>query len=53
MKRRRPTLRATLDKLARARAALKAIRTVSTAITPKIRLEYATAIAEAALEMTK
>ena len=49
----RPTLTDTLDKLRKARAALKAIRTVSTAITPKIRLEYATAIADAALEMTK
>ncbi len=46
-------LAATCAKLRRARAALKAIRTVNTATTAQIRAEYATAIAEAALEMTK
>jgi hypothetical protein len=49
----RPTLASVQAKLARARAALKAIRTISTAVNPRIRLEYATAIAETALEMTK
>lgn len=49
----KPTNKQLADKLARARAALRAIRTVSTAQTPKIRLEYVTAISSAALEMTK